>query len=86
MQESFDIHPEKKYNRGRVCVPVPYFLCCAGGAFMTQLQTVLERYVLPCLPGMLIALAVLTGVFFFFARCCAAGDASSTKATSDGLC
>ena len=39
---------------------------------MTQLQTVLDRYVLPCLPGMLIALAVLTGVFFFFARCCAA--------------
>ena len=39
---------------------------------MTQLQTILDQYILPCLPGMLIALAVLTGVFFFFARCCAA--------------
>ena len=39
---------------------------------MTQLQTILDQYILPCLPGMLIALVVLTGVFFFFARCCAA--------------
>ena len=35
------------------------------------LQTILDQYILPCLPGMLIALAVLTGVFFFFAYCCA---------------
>ena len=39
---------------------------------MTQLQTIVDQYILPCLPGLLIALAVLTGVFFFFAQCCAA--------------
>ena len=35
------------------------------------LQTILDQYILPCLPGMLIALVVLTGIFFFFAYCCA---------------